>query len=89
MEGAKVDQAHRESLEALTIPKDKELTFHMFHINHLDLTWYWQFSDTIEMCLETIRWHVAEGPDTGSVPKWTEDQEDDGSCDQLRRRDVL
>ena len=31
---------------------------HMVHIAHLDLTWEWRLHDTIQMCLDTIRWNV-------------------------------
>lgn len=46
------------ALENLKVPDGQNLTIHMFHVNHLDLLWYWQLKDTIEMCLETVRWHV-------------------------------
>lgn len=58
MEGAKSDVSHREELDSLSIPAGKHATFHMFHTNHLDLTWYWRLPDSLEMCQETIRWHV-------------------------------
>ena len=48
----------KAQLDALVIPEGEEITVHMVHLNHLDLTWYWRLPDTIEMCLETIRWHV-------------------------------
>lgn len=49
---------HEKQLDALQIPEDKHVVMHMVHTNHLDLIWYWQMRDTIEMCLQTIRWNV-------------------------------
>ena len=40
------------------LPDDNPLTIHMTHMNHLDLAWYWCLDDTVEMALETLRWHV-------------------------------
>lgn len=57
-EGADVSSAQKIALDALTVPDNEHITIHMVHLNHLDLTWYWRIPDTIEMCLETIRWHV-------------------------------
>ncbi|NLC68124.1 MAG: hypothetical protein GX754_04920 [Clostridiaceae bacterium] len=48
----------KQELEKLNIPDGIDVTFHMVHMNHLDLIWYWRLPDTIEMCLETIRWNV-------------------------------
>lgn len=65
-EGAEITSAQKAALDELNIPAGEEITFHMAHLNHLDLTWYWQLPDTIEMCLETIRWHtemLEEHPD--------------------------
>lgn len=57
-EGVEITSAQKASLDDLVLPHGEHITIHMVHLNHLDLTWYWQLSDTIEMCLETIRWHT-------------------------------
>ena len=57
-EGADMKTPQRKSFESLDIPTGSQITFHMFHVNHLDLTWFWRIPDAIEMCLETIRWHT-------------------------------
>jgi len=57
-EGASLSSHAENALNSLTIPEGEHITIHMVHLNHLDLTWYWQLPDTIEMCLETIRWNV-------------------------------
>jgi len=57
-EGVDVSSVQKEALDALVIPEGERITVHMVHLNHLDLTWYWRLPDTIEMCLETIRWHT-------------------------------
>lgn len=46
------------TLDSISIPKGQRITVHMCHINHLDLMWHWNFTDSIEMCLDTIRWHI-------------------------------
>ncbi|MDD3925479.1 MAG: glycoside hydrolase family 38 C-terminal domain-containing protein [bacterium] len=58
MEGVAVSSEHKPVLEALMIPPGEKIIIHMVHLSHLDLMWYWQLSDTIEMSLDTIRWHV-------------------------------
>lgn len=57
-EGADFASIHTEALNAIRLPEGARITIHMVHVNHLDLTWYWRLPDTIEMCLETIRWNV-------------------------------
>ncbi len=49
---------HQRQLRELEIQEGQDITIHMTHLNHLDLTWYWRLPDTLEMCLETVRWHV-------------------------------
>jgi alpha-mannosidase len=58
MEGVSTSSDHRFTLESLAIPHGEKITIHMTHLAHLDLMWYWQLPDTIEMCLDTIRWHM-------------------------------
>jgi alpha-mannosidase len=48
----------KDDLDDINIPEGHEITIHMVHINHLDMIWYWRLPDTIEMCLETIKWNV-------------------------------
>ncbi|NSW89266.1 MAG: alpha-mannosidase [Firmicutes bacterium] len=48
----------KQELEKLNIREGIDITFHMVHMNHLDMIWYWRLPDTIEMCLETIKWNV-------------------------------
>jgi alpha-mannosidase len=57
-EGADVVSVQKQALDALVIPPGEHITIHMTHLNHLDLTWYWRLPDTVQMCLETIRWHT-------------------------------
>jgi alpha-mannosidase len=57
-EGTTIADEHKQLLDQVILPETPHCTFHMVHINHLDLTWYWRLPDTLEMCLETIRWNV-------------------------------
>ncbi|MBN1593611.1 MAG: hypothetical protein JW941_10260 [Candidatus Coatesbacteria bacterium] len=57
---------HKKALDELSIPAGRVLTFHMVHMTHLDLGWYWGFLETTQMALDTIRWMTAlleEHPD--------------------------
>lgn len=56
-EGAQLSP-QQERLASLVLPPGEHVTVHMVHLNHLDLSWYWQLPDTVQMCLETIRWHT-------------------------------
>ncbi len=57
LEGADASP-QKAQLDALAIPVEQHITIHMVHLNHLDLSWYWRLPDTVQMCLETIRWHT-------------------------------
>lgn len=57
-EEVQLSPVHKAALDSLVLPEGEHITIHMVHLNHLDLVWYWRFPDTLEMCLETIRWHV-------------------------------
>ncbi|MCL6630764.1 MAG: hypothetical protein K6U00_14310, partial [Armatimonadetes bacterium] len=57
-EGVKFSSVHKAAVDSLKLPEGEHIVIHMVHLNHLDLTWYWRLPDTLEMCLETIRWHV-------------------------------
>ena len=57
-EGAYLPSVQQQELDALRLPPGERITIHMVHLNHLDLTWGWRLPDSIEMSLETIRWHV-------------------------------
>jgi len=57
-EGIELPSEQHRLLETLDLPSDTHVTIHMTHLAHLDLTWYWRLPDTLEMALETIRWHV-------------------------------
>lgn len=57
-EGVSRVQTGQPELDRLEIPEDVFCTFTMVHVNHLDLTWYWRFPDTVQMMLETVRWNV-------------------------------
>ena len=55
-EGVEGGSEQQAAMAALDLSEDAGVVVHMTHLNHLDLTWYWRLPDTIEMCLETIRW---------------------------------
>ena len=57
-EGVERASSQHEALASLRIPPGETVTVHMVHVNHLDLVWYWRLPETVEMCLETVRWHV-------------------------------
>lgn len=57
-EGAAISATHADALNSLALPKGKSINIHMVHLNHIDLMWYWQLDDTIQMILDTIRWTV-------------------------------
>lgn len=37
----------KQELEKLNICEGTDITFHMVHMNHLDMIWYWRLPDTI------------------------------------------
>src|SRR4030042_82251 len=57
-EGVREGEGGHPALDRIRIPSGTHCVFRMTHVNHLDLTWYWRLRDSVEMALETVRWHV-------------------------------
>ena len=54
-EGVQDLTQQHQTLNELEIPEGIHLTYHMVPQAHLDLSWFWPLSDTLEMGLSLFR----------------------------------